>query len=202
MGGRWGDGETGRVRVEAGGGSMWGPRQKLFVSASLGLWLLVVVWFASFCWFRGIRSIEDLWSYASMASLDDPVVMALARGEILPGSPIEDLLAIRQPAATRNYGRLVVHQYMPDLSFGDLQVQVVDGRVAAARAGGCTWDWDFFDEVPQDIRHAYGRVLLLQSTIRYTEEDPSELEKELLAWSAQLGMPAEVKNVEDVTLGD
>jgi hypothetical protein len=188
-------------RLEAGGGNMWRPRQKLFVSASLGLWLLVVVWFASFCWFRGIRSVEALRSYASMASLDDPVVVALANGEILPGSPIEDLLAIRQPTTSKEYGRLVVHQYMPDLSFGYLQVQVVDGRIAAARAGGCTWDWDFFDEVPQDVRHAYGRVLLLQSMIRYTEEDTSELEQQLQTWSAQLGMPADGRNVEEVTLG-
>lgn len=170
---------------------MWATRYKLLGFSSLGLWLLVVVWFASFCWFRGIRSVDDLRNYASMASLDDPVVMALARGEIVPGSPVEELLAIRQPSVTENYGRLVVHQYLPDLSYDYLQVQVLDGRVAAAYAGSCTWHWDFFDEVPANVSEAVANIRLVQTTIEQFPEKSGPLRKALHSNYAILGIPVD-----------
>lgn len=178
---------------------MWGPRQKLFVSASLGLWLLVVVWFATFCWFRGIRSVEALRNYASMASLDDPVVVALANGEILPGSPIEDLLAIRQPTTTKNYGRLVVHQYSPDFSYDYLQVQVLDGRVAAAYVGSCTWHWDFFDEVPADVSAAAANIRSAQAMIERFPEKSGRIRKALHSNYMILGIPVDDGEAEEST---
>lgn len=80
---------------------------------------------------------------------DDPVVRALARGEIGPGTSVEELIEKYPPKKVRQYGRFVDVRYdRPDLI-------AMDGKLVFAKFGSCSQAHIFFDRLTEADERAY-----------------------------------------------
>jgi hypothetical protein len=92
--------------------------------------------------------------------------MALWRGEIGPGTEIDEVVACWRPNSTLTLGPFVYIVYYPG---GDLPPDVIslagtalkakDGRLISAESYGCTFQRTYFDVSTADERALYDRLL-------------------------------------------
>ncbi|MEZ6133801.1 MAG: hypothetical protein R3C53_02715 [Pirellulaceae bacterium] len=124
-----------------------------------------VVAVAIYCGANGIRSVDDFHNYRVMRSVDDPIVIALADGTLPAGATTQEMLAIASPQWSENYGRCVIYGFTSERSYDHQTIVTIDGRVASAHVGSCTWRWSFYDNTPDDIAEAVGHVRVLRATM-------------------------------------
>ena len=129
-----------------------------------------VIALAIYCGSNGIRSVDDFHNYRAMRSVRDPIVVALADGTLPAGATTQQMLAIASPQWSQNYGRCVVYGFTPERSYDHQSIVTVDGRVASAHVGSCTWQWSFYDNIPDDVAEAVGHVRGLRDTMERMPE--------------------------------
>ncbi|TWT50132.1 hypothetical protein CA85_52660 [Allorhodopirellula solitaria] len=94
-------------------------------------------------WF-GIRSGTDVVAYACMARECHPVWQDLALHRIYEGQAVEEVITSSDPVTVVRHGRFVSLGYQEPLSFNVIQIVAIDGKLAWAYSGSCTWDHTFF----------------------------------------------------------
>lgn len=103
-------------------------------------------------------SVENQWAIFGLRDDPHPVTRGLARGEIGPHTPIEELIAAHPPDELIRSGRFVTASYYSDR--GGTHVVAVDGRVAQARLCGSQYVY-FFDHLTTDEFRAVGLMTLV-----------------------------------------
>ncbi|HBE62439.1 MAG TPA: hypothetical protein DDX19_06785 [Rhodopirellula baltica] len=141
-----------------------------------------------YCCANGIRSIDDFRNYRVMRSVSSPVVEALADGLLAVGSTRQQLLEIDTPSWTEDYGRCKIHGFTPERDYDRQTVVTVDDRVVSAHVGSCTWQWSFFDEMPEDVAESVGSVRGLRYAIELVPEHAGILQPILDAELKSLGV--------------
>ena len=122
------------------------------------------------------------------------VVQALSSGTLQQGSTEDELLAVQQPLWQKHYGRYRIFGYEPENSYNSTVVCTLDGRVASAGTGSCTWHWHFFDSLPEDVLWAQHA---LDTYRRIVDDDPAMIEPLKTSFDAvysTLGMSADPKS--------
>ncbi|WP_461508659.1 hypothetical protein [Rhodopirellula baltica] len=121
-----------------------------------------------------------------MRSVSSPVVVALADGSLAVGSTRRQLLAFDTPSWTEDYGRCKIDGFTPERDYDRQTVVTVDDRVVSAHVGSCTWQWSFFDEMPEDVAESVGSVRGLRYAIELVPEHAGILQPILDAELASL----------------
>ncbi|WP_145390248.1 hypothetical protein [Stieleria neptunia] len=151
-----------------------------------------------YCGSIGIRSVDDFHDYRAMQSVDDPIVVALAEETLTAGATTQEMLAIASPQWSESYGRCVVYGFTPERSYDHQTIVTVDGRVASARVGSCTWQWSFFDNTPIGVAEAVGHVRGLRDTMERMPEYAHYMQPLLDEQLDILGVHVNVTNEEAV----
>ncbi|MEM6471713.1 MAG: hypothetical protein AAF802_19285 [Planctomycetota bacterium] len=144
--------------------------------------------FAVYCYANGIRSVREFRDYRMMRSVPDPVVVALANEKLTVGSTTKQLLAVDTPARTDDYGRCKIHSFKPERSYDHQTIVTVDGRIVSAHVGSCTWQWTFFNEMPDDVAESARFVQGLRHAIDLVPEHAAKLQPLLDEQLASLGV--------------
>lgn len=156
------------------------------VAALLGIAVVAIL---AWCNARGVWSLDEYRNYSAMSESDLPIVQSFRSGELRQGSTTAELLAVAQPEWTKHYGRVVHYYYTPRMCFEGMQIVAVDGRLAAARCGSCTWQWEFFQAVPEHLGLAVANVDYFQSLQERHPNLTAGLEPQLIEACNTLQMP-------------
>ena len=132
--------------------------------------ITAVVAVAFYCGTSGIRSLDDFRNYRAMRSVSDPIVIALADGILPADATTQDMLAIASPQWSENYGRCVIYGFTSERSYDQHTIVTIDGRLASAHVGSCTWQWSFYNNIPDDVAEAVARVRDLRATMERVPE--------------------------------
>ena len=114
-------------------------------------------------------------SYEIVSSSKDELIRALFTGDIRLGSDIEAATAIAMPVWTETYGPYAVYGF-DERGYSSRTIFTHNGKAICASAGGCTWAYTFFDNLPEPAFVAISRVEQMR---RYLASHP-ELEAKLL----------------------
>ena len=118
-----------------------------FVRKAVYATVTLAVLSSMLCWYFGISSTRDLKAYAGMALECHPVWRDLALHRIREGQSVDDVIAKTKPVYVVRHGRFDELGYQEPLSFTVVQLIAIDGRLARACTGSCTWDYTFFDSM-------------------------------------------------------
>lgn len=160
-------------------------RALIAIAVACGLFFVVA---RAYCWRNGIHNVRDLENFRMMRSWEHPILHALQEHSIVVGTSLDVVRDIESPQWTEDFGRCQIFHYTPEGSYDRLVVVSVDNHVVSASAGSCTWHWTFFDNVPEDVRSAVGKVQGLRQTIELSPQFENILRPQLEQQMAILQM--------------
>jgi len=127
------------------------------------------------CWYFGIHSGRDFKAYVGMALECHPVWRDLALHRIYEGQPVDDVIKQTNPVLVVRHGRFVELGYQEPLSYTGVQIVAMEGTLARACAGSCTWDYTFFDAMTDsDAKEMSDSIDTNERTVVYNGEVVSQ----------------------------
>lgn len=113
-------------------------------------------------------------SYEIVSSSEDKLIRALFTGAIRLGSDIEAATSIETPVWTETFGTYAVHGF-DEQGYSYRTIVTHNGKAIRAGAGSCTWEWTFFDNLPEPALAAISHVQCMR---KYLAKHP-EFERRL-----------------------
>src|ERR1700733_9063061 len=118
-----------------------------WLRAFAGLAIFLFLGLLATAWYFRIWSWHDLQVYQMMDQECHPVWKDLHWGRVYSGQDVEEVIVATKPVRVERYGEFVQLSYQDGLCFTGITIMARRGRLACARAAGCTWDRMFLDEL-------------------------------------------------------